>query len=124
MRLLVSFAHDLDWSEEASSRGAHIFRSEFEERRRRGSLPESFVPGMGTIHGFLASSHPRATCAGVAFFALGKLGDHVDERFDWPCGFPRSAASNPTPRRPQDENRRASGFDLQRSLSMGIQERQ
>jgi len=34
---------------------------------RRCSL---VVPGIGTIHGFCASSHASATCAGVAFFLV------------------------------------------------------
>jgi hypothetical protein len=44
-------------------------------RQRDGSRPdvlveatEFLVPGMGTIHGFWASSQASATCAGVAFF--------------------------------------------------------
>ena len=44
--------------------------------RRRGESADrqcdlcSRVPGMGTIHGFWASSQASAICAGVAFFLL------------------------------------------------------
>ena len=44
---------------------------------RRCSL---VVPGIGTIHGFCASSQASATCAGVAPFCRRDAGQEVDER--------------------------------------------
>ena len=38
------------------------------------------VPGMGTIHGFCASSQASAICAGVAFFCCAMLAEQVDQR--------------------------------------------
>ena len=38
------------------------------------------VPGMGTIHGFCASSHASAICAGVAFFRSADLAEQIDQR--------------------------------------------
>ena len=38
------------------------------------------VPGIGTIHGFWASSHASAICAGVAFFRSAMLAEQIDQR--------------------------------------------
>ena len=38
------------------------------------------VPGIGTIHGFCASSHASAICAGVALLPFGERRQPVDER--------------------------------------------
>ena len=37
------------------------------------------VPGIGTIHGFCASSQASAICAGVAPFCARDLGEKVDQ---------------------------------------------
>ena len=37
------------------------------------------VPGIGTIHGFCASSHASAICAGVAFFGSDSC-QQIDQR--------------------------------------------
>src|SRR4051812_47840369 len=37
------------------------------------------VPGIGTIHGFCASNHASAICAGVAFLR-GNDGQQIDQR--------------------------------------------
>ena len=50
-------------------------------------------PGMGTIHGFWASSHASATCPGVALFAFRMALQHRDQRLVRRRGSPaRSAA--------------------------------
>ena len=38
------------------------------------------VPGIGTIHGFWASSHASAICAGVAFFRSAICVSQIHER--------------------------------------------
>ena len=38
------------------------------------------VPGIGTIHGFCASSQASAICAGVAFFCLPMLVEQIHQR--------------------------------------------
>ncbi len=37
------------------------------------------VPGIGTIHGFCASSQASAICAGVAFFAFGDAAQQIHQ---------------------------------------------
>jgi len=37
------------------------------------------VPGIGTIHGFWASSQASAICAGVAFFRSADLAKQIDQ---------------------------------------------
>jgi hypothetical protein len=37
------------------------------------------VPGIGTIHGFCASSQASAICAGVAFFRSAMLAEQIDQ---------------------------------------------
>ena len=38
------------------------------------------VPGIGTIHGFCASSQASAICAGVAFFRAAIRAEQIDQR--------------------------------------------
>ena len=38
------------------------------------------VPGIGTIHGFWASSQASAICAGVAFFRAAIVAKQIDQR--------------------------------------------
>ena len=40
------------------------------------------VPGIGTIHGFCASSQASAICAGVAFFRSANVVSHSARQFD------------------------------------------
>ena len=59
-----------------------IVRRQLDARRadvllERDSL---VVPGIGTIHGFCASSQASAICAGVALLPLGDRPQQVDER--------------------------------------------
>ena len=51
------------------------------------------VPGIGTIHGFWASSQARAICAGVAPFSCADPAQQIDERLVCLHGF-RSEAWN------------------------------
>ena len=45
------------------------------------------VPGIGTIHGFCASSQASAICAGVALLPLGDLAQQLDEGLVRLAGF-------------------------------------
>ena len=49
---------------------------------RRCSL---VVPGIGTIHGFCASSQASAICAGVAFLCRRDRAEHDRRAPGWPC---------------------------------------
>ena len=49
------------------------------------------VPGIGTIHGFCASSHASAICAGVAFLRLPIVAEQIDQRLIRLPGLGREA---------------------------------
>ena len=49
------------------------------------------VPGIGTIHGFCASSHASAICAGVAFFRAPISGEQIDQGAVGLAGLGREA---------------------------------
>ena len=69
----------------ALSISLQIVGRQFDVPLRRCSLPGApacVVPGMGTIHGFCASSQASAICAGVAFFRRGDLRQQIDQRPD------------------------------------------
>ena len=49
------------------------------------------VPGIGTIHGFWASSQASAICAEVALLLRGDLADHIDQSLVCLAGLGRKA---------------------------------
>jgi hypothetical protein len=49
------------------------------------------VPGIGTIHGFCASSQASAICAGVAVLALRDRAEQIDQRLVRLAGLRREA---------------------------------
>ena len=49
------------------------------------------MPGIGTIHGFCASSQASAICAGVAFFCLPMAVEQIDEGLVGLAGLGREA---------------------------------
>ena len=53
------------------------------------------VPGIGTIHGFCASSHASETCAGVAFFVSANCLQQIHDRLVRRRGSPGVKRSKP-----------------------------
>ena len=72
------------------------------------------VPGMGTIHGFCASSHASATWAAVAFFALAIYAEQIDQRL---IGFARFGQNRGKMLRKSSFTQRGVVVDLRRSGS-------